>query len=215
MEIHSCSPPQTSATLCPRNTVCKAYWSPDKTAGSFPFHGSTFMTLRVEPSTLLQQWSRLRYCCCNFAWRILLLPVKTDMHFIIASTFTLKGHWDAADHSTVWLQFITTSFQYWPKRDIKEQYSTTSSKPIFTYCKFKFAAFSIKLWHLRGYLTFGKQEIPRYCLSYRFSAGKHWMQVLNLVFSWVPRLERHYFIKGASIWCFNSASQENNIVGLK
>lgn len=150
MEIHSCSPPQTSATLCPRNTVCKAYWSPDKTAGSFPLYGSTFTALRVEPSTFLQQWRRLQYCCCNFAWRILLLPVKTDMHFIISSTFTLKGHWDAADHRTVWLQFITTSFQNWPKRGIKEQYSTTSSKPIFTYCKFKFAAFSIKLMTFKG-----------------------------------------------------------------
>lgn len=41
------------------------------------------------------------------------------------------------------------------------------------------------------------------------------MQALNLVFSWVARLGRFDLIKGVPAQCFNSAGQENNIVGLK
>lgn len=99
MEIHPRSPPQRSATLYPRNTVCKASWSPDRTAESFPLHGSTFMAVRVESSTFLQQ--RKRWTFHAYAYKaqmmmmqlcleILLLPVRIDTHFISSSTFTPK-----------------------------------------------------------------------------------------------------------------------------
>lgn len=66
-----------------------------------------------------------------------------------------------------------------------------------------------------GYLPFGKLEMLRHCLPYLSLDRKHCTQTLNLLFSVVVQFGRLALIKGAPAQSFNSASQENNIVGLK